>query len=186
MTARVVFLVAAVAVLAPRPAEARVQRSLEYEVKSEYLYNFLPFIEWPETAFPRPDAPLRVCILGHDPFRGTLKALVRNERVGAHPVVVDELTDDRTVTTCHVLFVSRLDENRLVPLARTLADHPVLIVGETSRVLELCSAIAFVIDGERVRFDVNMPALTDRGLKASSKLLRVAREVSDRPQHCRD
>lgn len=174
----VAVLLLAAALWAPAPLVA--QRNLEYEVKGEFLYNFLTFIEWPPAAFPQPDAPLRVCMLGADPFGGSFDAIVRGEKVGAHPIAVERLKDDRAAGTCHVLFVSHLDDARLAAVVRATAHQPVLIVGESRRVLELCGAIALVVDGERVRFDINIPALLDRNLKASSKLLRVAREASDR------
>jgi len=37
--------------------------------------------------------------------------------------------------------------------------------------------INFVVDDNRVRFDVNTDATTESGLSVSSKLLRVAREL---------
>jgi len=71
-----------------------------------------------------------------------------------------------------------------VSIMRAANRRNLLVVGESRRVLELCGTIAFVLDGERVRFDINRSSLADRDLKANSKLLRVAREASDRFGHC--
>lgn len=167
------------------PPLAAAQRTLEYEVKAAFLYNFLSFIEWPPPAFAKPDSPLRVCVIGGDPFGGALDANVRNEQVrGGHPVVVDHIKDESQIAGCHVLFVPQMDETPLASVMRA-ADRPyLLVVGESRRVLELCGAIAFVLDGERVRFDINRSSLNARGLKANSKLLRVAREASDHFARC--
>ena len=161
------------------------QRNLEYEVKGAYLYNFLNYIEWPETAFAQPAAPFRLCLVGRDPFGKALDDLVRGESAGKHPIVVDRLKEDQAVSTCHAVFVSDLEDERLDTIVRVTEKRSVLIVAETPHLNQLCGGIAFALEGERVRFDINLPALTSRGLKVSPKLLRVAREASDRLGRCR-
>jgi hypothetical protein len=160
------------------------QRNLEIEVKAAFLYNFLSFIEWSPAAFAKPDAPLRACVIGGDPFGPALEAIVRNERISGRPVVVDRIKDESQIAGCHALYVPALDETPLVSIMRAANRRNLLVVGESRRVLELCGTIAFVLDGERVRFDINRSSLADRDLKANSKLLRVAREASDRFGHC--
>jgi len=104
--------------------------------------------------------------------------------VQGRPIVVDRLKDETTVATCHVVFVSRVDGERLAAIAKAAEHRNVLIVGETKKVLELCGAIMFVLDGERIRFDISLAGLAAHNLKASSKLLHVAREASDRFVRC--
>jgi hypothetical protein len=58
-----------------------------------------------------------------------------------------------------------------------LKQAPVLTVGEGERFLSLGGHIAFVVENNRVRFDVNKDAIDRTGLTISSKLLRVARSV---------
>jgi hypothetical protein len=42
------------------------------------------------------------------------------------------------------------------------------------------TVIAFIYEGNRIRFDINRAAARTRGLQISSKLLRLARQVRDR------
>jgi uncharacterized protein DUF4154 len=160
------------------------QRNLEYEVKGAYLYNFLTYIEWPETAFGQPAAPFRLCLLGRDPFGKALDDLVRGESVGTHRIVIERLKEDQAVASCHAVFISDLEDERLDAIVRVTEKRSVLLVGESPRLNQLCGGIVFAVEGERVRFDINLPALTSRGLKVSAKLLRVAREASDRSGRC--
>ena len=159
-------------------------RRLEYEVKAKFLYNFPIFIEWPAARFPQPAAPFRLCILGPDPFGAILDVTMQGAAVGTHPVVVDRLRDDGAAASCHMVFVSRLERARLVAAMKAVERKGVLVVGESRQVLERCGGIAFVLEGEFVRFDVNVPALEAQGLRASSKLLRVARDASTRFGNC--
>ena len=58
------------------PGNTRAQ-SPEYQLKAVFLFNFAQFVEWPASAFPKPDTPLGICILGEDPFGSYLDETVR-------------------------------------------------------------------------------------------------------------
>ncbi|HEX5217902.1 MAG TPA: YfiR family protein [Vicinamibacterales bacterium] len=175
--------VVTVAALVAAGAAVRAQGDLEYQVKAAFLYNFLSFIEWGE-APPRSARPFRVCIIGADPFGRMLDDLVKGEHVGRRPIEVARPADEEAAASCQVVFVARSDDARLPTIVRMAAGKGVLIVGESARVLPACGAIAFVQDGERLRFDVNINAIRRQGLRASSKLLRVARDASSRYTQC--
>ncbi len=182
---RVLVCAGLVALAVAHPAaNTRQQRNLEYEVKGVYLYNFLTFVEWPKTAFADTSAPFRLCVLGADPFGASLDSLVQNEKVQGHPVVVERLKDESAAGSCHVVFAPDASAARFPALAKTTEHKSVLLVGESRRLLEFCGAISFVVEGERIRFDISLAGLSSHNLKASSKLLRVAREASDKFAHC--
>ena len=62
-----------------RAAEATP--SAEYQVKAAFLYNFAQFVEWPARAFPAPDSPLIIGVLGENPFGTYLEEdLVKGEK----------------------------------------------------------------------------------------------------------
>jgi len=178
-----VRLVVAIAVAALGAGTLRAQ-DLEYPVKAAFLYNFLSFIEWSPAPPGSAVAPFRVCIIGADPFGKTLDDMVKGERVGHRPIEVARPADEEAAATCQVVFVARTDDARLPTIVRMAAGKGVLIVGETAKVLPACGAIAFVQEGERLRFDVNINAIRRQGLRASSKLLRVARDASSRYTQC--
>jgi hypothetical protein len=52
-----------------------------------------------------------------------------------------------------------------------------LVVGESEDFLEQGGMINFHLQGGKVRFEVNLKAAEDEGLKVSSKLLRLATRV---------
>jgi hypothetical protein len=53
----------------------------------------------------------------------------------------------------------------------------VLTVGESPDFLTKGGMINFVLESGKVRFDVNVPAASARGLSLGSRLLRVARQT---------
>ena len=164
-------------------AQAR-QRDLQYDVKGQYLGHFTGFIHWPASAFPTAEAPFRVCILGRDPFGSALDLRMRDERVHGRRVAVDRIKSELEAASCQIVFYSENDPGRAEALSKATRGRPVLIVTDSTRLLEHCAGIAFVLEGTRVRFDVNLAAVASHGLQVNPRLLSVARETTDRFPHC--
>jgi YfiR/HmsC-like len=149
--------------------------SLEYQVKAAFLLNFTKFIEWPPSAFQQADSPVSICILGGDPFGGTLDQILSGELVGGRKVVAQRIKSAPTPQACQALFVGRpeKDVGKILPGL----GPGVLTVGEGESFLRDGGMIAFVIENRRVRFEINQTTAENAGLKLSSKLLSVAKQV---------
>src|SRR4029078_7500307 len=78
---------------------------------------------------------------------------------------------------CQVLFVPRTLAARAPTILRTVGTLPILTGGESGRFIEAGGLGHFVVEGGHVRFDINADAAAARGLRISSKLLRVARST---------
>lgn len=168
-----VLLALGLAVLAHVAGAA--EATLEYQVKAAFLLNFTKFTEWPPAAFSDPQAPLEICVLGKDPFGRALDEVVQGEETNGHRLTVRRLSGPAVPQTCRVLFVDP-DLKGATKLLEGVAPG-VLTVGEGHHFLQDGGAIAFVLEDRRVRFDINQTAAEKSGLKLSSKLLSVAREV---------
>jgi hypothetical protein len=81
--------------------------TLEYQVKAAFLLSFVTFTEWPATAFESPSSPVRICVMGDDPFDGSLVRTIEGEAVAGHPLVIHPVGRGEDVSQCHVLFVPR-------------------------------------------------------------------------------
>jgi hypothetical protein len=79
-----------------------------------------------------------------------------------------------------MVFVSAGEERRIPDLLRSGAVGRVLVVGESAGFAQAGGMMNFVMDGSRVRFEVNLRAATRAGLKLSSRLLSMARLVDRR------
>jgi len=176
-TTSVGTLVAFLAAFAGSTALARAQRSLEYEVKAAYLYNIVSFVTWPPDAFGGPADPIRLCVFEKDPFGPMLDNAIRGALVEQHPIQTERIRNVETIARCHLVFVPRDSADWTDQVRRAAARRPILIVGESDDFLQHGGMIAFVIEGGRVRFDVNVHTATSQGLKMSSRLLQVARRI---------
>ncbi|HWC96698.1 MAG TPA: YfiR family protein [Candidatus Sulfopaludibacter sp.] len=147
----------------------------EYQVKAAFLLNFTKFVEWPQSAFESPDSPFTVCVLGDDPFGGSLNRLVEGESVDGRKVAIERLRRPPKHKACQVLFVANSEKD--VRAALSAVGPGVLTVGENESFLREGGIIMFVIEGRHVRFDISQRAAANASLTVSARLLSVARSV---------
>jgi hypothetical protein len=150
----------------------------EYEIKAAFLLNFARFVEWPADALPAA-APIVFAVLGEDPFGPQLEETLRGQSVAGHSLAIRRLRDLEDLTRTQVLFVAASEDERLARILERLADVPVLVVGETPGFAARGGIIGFRLEGNRVRFDVNLAAAERSGVRLSSRLLRLARIVRE-------
>jgi len=152
---------------------------VEYPVKLAFLYNFTKFIEWPPGSYRDPGAPLAICIVGRDPFSADIEGDLRTRIVGRHPVKVLTLKPTDTLSVCHMVFIPATENGQADKIVRDLKGSSTLTVGETEGFAELGGIINLTVAGNNVHFEVNQLAAQRAGLKISSKLLSLAKIVTD-------
>ena len=149
----------------------------EYQVKAAYLYQFLNFVFWPDSAFTAADSPYEICVLGRDPFAGDLENSVRGKQVRGRPVRVQRLSTASSARRCHILFIADSERTRLGLILEAVRGLPLLTVSEL-RDFELQGGmVRFVMEHDMVRLRINPDASGAAGVAISSKLLAVATVV---------
>ena len=149
----------------------------EYQIKALFVFNFVQFVEWPATAFAGPEAPVRIAVLGDDPFAGALEAAVQGEKVRQRPLMIYRAQRVQDVGQCHLLFVSPSERAQLSAIISIFKGKPVLTVGDMPDFARRGGIINFYLEGQKVRFEINRAAAQQSGLKLSSQLLGLARLV---------
>jgi hypothetical protein len=149
----------------------------EYQVKGAFLYNFAKFVEWPASAFPSAESSLQICLLGRDPFGRDLEKLIEGKKVNGHSLQVVRLQNPQQAVSCHIVFVASSEKKQIQQILQSLAGASVLTVGETAGFVQLGGIINFVLDEDRVRFEVNLKSAQQAHLKLSARLLSVAKIV---------
>lgn len=167
----------AVALAMPGPCGARsVDRA---ELEAAIVYNILMFVDWPADAAPPAGAPLVLCVDGASPLASPLKSLagrpVRNWSLELRELAAG----DAAVRRCHAVFVDAAPPDKL-PVRRDLKGAAVLVISDGPRAAaDEPSAIRLEEVGGRIAFDVDLAAVRRARLQISSRLLRLARKVSE-------
>ena len=149
----------------------------EYEVKAAFLYNFAKFVEWPTSAFTTPDEPLVFCIMGDDPFGASIDRIVKDRAANGRAIAIRREVRADAVSSCHLIFAVAGDEVDVARVVHETSGAPVLTVGESPSFLDDGGIIGLVVDGGKVRFEINARGAEQAGLKVSSQLLKLARSV---------
>ncbi len=159
-----------------------VRINREHLIKAAILYNFAKFASWPETSFTYPGAPLRICVLGQDPFGAALDSL-HGKQVRNRPLAISRISAVEEAPQCHILFISASEEVRLPTILDYVSRLPILTVADMRRFANSGGIIALKEVDNRSRIEINIGAAEQAGLKLSSKLLRLADMVSTQAAH---
>jgi YfiR/HmsC-like len=175
------FSVMCLAVLALAvPVAAAPAESLEYAVKATFLYKFAGFVEWPAAVFESASSPVTICVLGTDPVALLIDHAAAGQQIGERTFMVQHLQTLAGVSSCRILYVATN-----VPAAEaqnTMRGMPILTVTDSGGTAASArSIVTFVVQDNRVRFDIDDAAAAENGLTISSKLLSLARVVRPRP-----
>jgi hypothetical protein len=84
--------------------------------------------------------------------------------------------------SCHVLFISLSEEHRLAEILKTLEKTTILTVSNLPKFSQQGGMIQFVVEANKVRFEVNLTSAERAGLTLSSELLKVATTVTRNSQ----
>jgi hypothetical protein len=156
---------------------AAAQSASEYQVKAAFLFNFAKFVEWPADAFSNADGPLQVCVLGQDPFGGDFEQMIEDKTVNGHRLEIAHPEGVPQARACQVLFIASSEKQKVREILRALTGVSVLTVGDTPGFVQMGGVINFVLDKDRVRFEINVKAAERAHLKLSARLLTVAKLI---------
>lgn len=163
-------------------AETLRDHDLELQIKAGFLYTFVKYVDWPEDVFEASSNAVVIGVLGKDPFGAVLDTAVAGKKISGRVVQIKRCLRVEEVGACHVLFVNESEKERLREILTSLRGKKILTVSEAEGFLQQGGQIQLVMEDGRVRFDINMEAARDAGLKLSSHLLRVARYLINRPK----
>ena len=162
-------------------ARAQEPPSGEHQLKAAFLYNFARFVEWPADVFPDSQSAVVIGVIGGDGLGETLAQAVAGKTVNGRPLVIRQCKRGQDLRNYHLLFISSSERKHLSQILESLKGASVLTVGETDRFARLGGAVNFLLEENKVRFEVNVAAVERARLKMSAKLLGLARIVADEP-----
>lgn len=186
----IISIVIACSLLVTVQARADSASSREYQVKAAFLYNFINFIDWPDENDENTDTdkknPIVIGILGKNPFGNAFEPIkdkeVKDRKVTVkHFKNLEELKkiieSSTAAQQCHLLYISSSEKENLKNILNLIKDKSILTVGDTENFLESGGIINFLMEDNKVCFEINKTAAERAKLKIRSKLLRLAKRV---------
>jgi hypothetical protein len=171
-SARILLFLAGVALSSVTPS-GHCEDLPEYRLKAAFLYNFMLFTEWPATVGPS----LNLCIFGNDPFGAEIDPL-QGKQVGGRGITLQRKTSVDSLKGCQVVFIVSSSIGSLPRMLDALRGEPVLTVADSPGAAAQGVALNMNVVQNKIVFDANLRAARNAGVTLSSKLLRLAAEVS--------
>jgi uncharacterized protein DUF4154 len=151
--------------------------AIEHEVKATYVYKFAPFVEWPPGAFASATSAVVICVMGNDETGKLVADAARGQSAGERPIDVRYVTQAMSMRECHIVYIGVRESERRKAIAERLQGAPVLTITDVPADAPDEGIINFVLQDNRVRFEIDLDAAARNQLVISSKLLRLATKV---------
>lgn len=147
----------------------------EKELKAAFLFNFARHVEWPADAFPKPDAPFVVTIVGRDGTADAMERLLSGKQLQGRPTVLRRSPQGDDLAGSHLVFVPDAEKDKAEAVLQALKGSRTLTVGESPGFIPVGGVMNFFTEDKKLRFEVSLAAAKRSGLSVSSKLLRIGR-----------
>ncbi len=166
-------------------AKVKPKTAAEDELKSAFILQFARYVEWTDATArggkaARKPAALTIAVVGDEDLGDTMTTVLKDKRIDERPVVISnlgpfvKLTDKAAIKNCDVLVFAGDEQADWIAIRDELGKASVLTVSTMPGFAKAGGMIELYPDGKSLRFEVVQRPLTDVGLTASSKLLRLS------------
>lgn len=148
------------------PIFARAQGGNEYQLKAALILKLTKHTTWPAAKLPS-GTPLVIGVYGQDNISNQISEAVAGRSISGREVIVKRITTVQEVAGCHVLFVSRSEQDRLgwgSVLSKTQG-KPILTIGESANFKDKGGIFQLTLNGSGVNVEFNLRNLRQSGIQ---------------------
>lgn len=141
-------------------------------LKARFVARFVQLTEWP----PPPPTQFRYCVAGNTALLQALQQTKLYSTQG-EPLQIEAVEQPAEAVTCQLLILSLDQHAELNRWQQQLMLTPVLVITDNSEAFHSLAVIGLITEPDGMSFRINHSLALQRGLKLSSQLLKLAREV---------
>lgn len=146
----------------------------ESELKAAYIERFTRFIEWPEEFA---NNTFKIAVIGKISFNTSLDNLFAEIKVKNKNVEIIYTNDINDLTKVNLVFISGTEKKRINEILSAIDEKPILLISDTKGFCNMGTYINMYVDDNNIRYEINIEALENSGLKVSSLLLTSAKII---------
>ena len=147
------------------------------DLEAAMLERITGFIQWPSQTH-ADGQEFVITILGGAAIAPRLTYLYEQRRAQGFASRIHQIATRAEIGTTHVLFIGTEFAKELEAILAMIGGNATLTVGNTPGFGKRGVAVNLIRDKARVRFEVNRKALDQAGLRASYRLLDLAKLVT--------
>ena len=144
----------------------------EANLKAAFIYNFTNYIDWNNDN----GTDFVIGILGPSNITQPLTEIAETNTVKTKKIIVRNFAKPGDIEDCNILFIPANTPFSLQSVLDKVGKG-VLTISEEQGFAKQGTELNFVIEKDKLKFEVNLKALYQAGLKASSQLLKLAKIV---------
>jgi hypothetical protein len=138
----------------------------DYDLKSEFLYRLVDYVNWPNFS---KEETFKIAVLESSRITASLRSKAKNKKIN-----VKEYKSLKEIRSCQILFIPYNCTIPVETILTSFSDKPVLIVTEKKGFGKKGAHLNFVTIGNKLKFEVNIKAISKAGIGVSSFLLQHA------------
>jgi hypothetical protein len=190
---------AAVAAVSNDP---KTPEQMESEVKAAFIFNFMKFIQWPPEKSLTTDSdaskPVQIAILGRNPFKQAFEQILHKDIQGRSIELVEfesyeqfsraypnrqaaatsyQQTYQSSLQKCHLLFICESEKDSVGELLAMIEGQSIVTISDVEDFAAHQGMIGFVMEKNKVRFEINLNIANRENIRISSQLLGLAKRV---------
>lgn len=138
--------------------------------KALFMYNFTKYIEWPSSMR---TGDFVIGVLGSSTLTDELKTVAIKQKVGTQNIAVKVFNNVDEINDCHILYLPTSKSNMINSVSSKLSGKPTLIISDKEGLVPQGACINYVLDGDKLKYEVSRANIEKKGLAVSSALLAL-------------
>ena len=145
-------------------------QEVNYKAYSVYVYNFIKYIEWPESK-----KDFVIVIIGDSPIQAELKVLAATKKVNGRKIVIRQYSGIDEIQDCDILYISSSKSSLLKSAIEKTKNMATLLIAEREGLAKRGAGINFVtLEDYTLKFELNRKVIEGHNLKISNQLVSLA------------
>ena len=147
---------------------SNIPKEVEYERKSQFVYNFAAYIEWP-VIYNGTD--FVIGIAGDQDVINKIKETIGNKKVGGKTLKIEKYNK---VTNYHIVYVTTSNTSSFSTIKNESKKNKTILVCDDDAQQAQGAHISFIISDDKIKYTINKPIIEKIGLKVSQELMRFS------------
>ena len=142
----------------------------EANLKAAFIYNFTRYTDWDTTGT---ETNFIIGVMGSSPIVAPLRKIAEHNFVKNRKITLRVFARPEDIRFCHILFIPQTFSFGLAEVLN-MTDKNMLTISEEPGYARRGTAINFVLVNNKLKFEINLNAVSKSGLRMSAQLLKLA------------
>ncbi len=147
------------------------QNNSEEDLRRMFLYHFIKYIDWPDDDT---NTDFNIAVLNDNTMYQLLKSTLENAERKGRKILISKINASDDIDDFQVVYIPRNQSKHFATLHKKSTDLNLLFITDKNGIIEEGSCINFKTKGNKLRFEINLKVLEERGLKVAGRLKQVA------------